>query len=179
MLRPLYALESAIISGRPPRPVMGVCRFKLFAAARPDLPFEKESAPYQLASCRPISNRTPSDRDRQDQTLAVWWRLVPTNFLYCQRRPSWRRKTRPHTRRPVIDRLGTITFQGCQNSAPAGLMLTSDEAGQLVIEIQSKTEVRRYPACKAIGEEVGNNRIRLLTLMPQMQVKHGTSSGGG
>ena len=36
------------------------------------------------------------------------------NFLYSQRRPSWRRQTCPRTSRPVIVRLGMMTVHKCQ-----------------------------------------------------------------
>src|SRR5215217_3682674 len=37
-----------------------------------------------------------------------------TNFLYNQRRPSWRRQTCPRTSRPVMLRLGMMTRRRCQ-----------------------------------------------------------------
>ena len=37
-----------------------------------------------------------------------------TNFLYRQRRPSWRRQTCPRTSRPVMLRLGMMTRRRCQ-----------------------------------------------------------------
>ena len=37
-----------------------------------------------------------------------------TNFLYRQRRPSWRRQTCPRTSRPVMLRLGMMTRCRCQ-----------------------------------------------------------------
>ena len=37
-----------------------------------------------------------------------------TNFLYSQRRPSWRRQTCPRTSRPVMLRLGMMTRRRCQ-----------------------------------------------------------------
>jgi hypothetical protein len=37
-----------------------------------------------------------------------------TNFLYNQRRPSWRRQTCPCTSRPVMLRLGMMTRRRCQ-----------------------------------------------------------------
>jgi hypothetical protein len=36
------------------------------------------------------------------------------NFLYNQRRPSWRRQTCPRTSRPVMLRLGMMTCRRCQ-----------------------------------------------------------------
>jgi hypothetical protein len=36
-----------------------------------------------------------------------------TNFLYNQRRPSWRRQTCPRTSRPVMLRLGMMTRRRC------------------------------------------------------------------
>src|SRR5882672_11717144 len=43
------------------------------------------------------------------------------NFLYDHRRPFLRRHTVPQTKRPVIDRLGKMTFQRCQASVHDGL----------------------------------------------------------
>ena len=40
--------------------------------------------------------------------------LYATNFLYNQRRPSWRRQTCPRTSRPVMLRLGMMTRRRCQ-----------------------------------------------------------------
>src|ERR1700676_3908378 len=42
------------------------------------------------------------------------------NFLYNQRRPSWRRQTCPRTSRPVIVRLGMMTVRKCQAVVVAG-----------------------------------------------------------
>src|SRR5882757_10796879 len=42
------------------------------------------------------------------------------NFLYSQRRPSWRRQTCPRTSRPVIVRLGMMTVHKCQALVIAG-----------------------------------------------------------
>jgi hypothetical protein len=41
-------------------------------------------------------------------------RRYATNFLYNQRRPSWRRQTCPRTSRPVMLRLGMMTRRRCQ-----------------------------------------------------------------
>ena len=41
-------------------------------------------------------------------------RRYATNFLYNQRRPSWRRHTCPRTSRPVMLRLGMMTRRRCQ-----------------------------------------------------------------
>jgi hypothetical protein len=43
-----------------------------------------------------------------------------TNFLYNQRRPSWRRQTCPRTSRPVMLRLGMMTRRRCQVVGLAG-----------------------------------------------------------
>ena len=43
-----------------------------------------------------------------------------TNFLYNQRRPSWRRQTCPRTSRPVMLRLGMMTRRRCQVFGLAG-----------------------------------------------------------
>jgi hypothetical protein len=43
-----------------------------------------------------------------------------TNFLYNQRRPSWRRQTCPRTSRPVMLRLGMMTRRKCQVVGLAG-----------------------------------------------------------
>jgi hypothetical protein len=43
-----------------------------------------------------------------------------TNFLYNQRRPSWRRQTCPRTSRPVMLRLGMMTRCRCQVVGLAG-----------------------------------------------------------
>src|SRR5258705_8322092 len=45
------------------------------------------------------------------------------NFLYNQRRPSWRRQTCPRTSRPVIVRLGMMTVRKCQALVIAGRWL--------------------------------------------------------
>jgi hypothetical protein len=45
------------------------------------------------------------------------------NFLYNQRRPSWRRQTCPRTSRPVIVRLGMMTVRKCQARVIAGRWL--------------------------------------------------------
>jgi hypothetical protein len=42
------------------------------------------------------------------------WARYATNFLYNQRRPSWRRQTCPRTSRPVMLRLGMMTRRRCQ-----------------------------------------------------------------
>ena len=42
------------------------------------------------------------------------------NFLYSQRRPSWRRQTCPRTSRPVIVRRGMMTVHKCQALVIAG-----------------------------------------------------------
>ena len=43
-----------------------------------------------------------------------------TNFLYSQRRPSWRRQTCPRTSRPVMLHLGMMTRRKCQVVGLAG-----------------------------------------------------------
>ena len=47
-------------------------------------------------------------------------RRYATNFLYNQRRPSWRRQTCPRTSRPVMLRLGMMTRRRCQVVGLAG-----------------------------------------------------------
>jgi hypothetical protein len=55
-----------------------------------------------LAPCRP------------GEVVIVDGARYATNFLYNQRRPSWRRQTWPRTSRPVMLRLGMMTRRRCQ-----------------------------------------------------------------
>src|SRR4051812_10220458 len=48
------------------------------------------------------------------RVIIVDWARYATNFLYNQRRPSWRRQTCPRTSRPVMLRLGMMTRRRCQ-----------------------------------------------------------------
>jgi hypothetical protein len=51
---------------------------------------------------------------RPGQVVIVDCARYATNFLYNQRRPSWRRQTCPCTSRPVMLRLGMMTRRRCQ-----------------------------------------------------------------
>ena len=61
-----------------------------------------------LAPCRP------------GEVVIVDGARYATNFLYNQRRPSWRRQTCPRTSRPVMLRLGMMTRRRCQVVGLAG-----------------------------------------------------------
>ena len=56
--------------------------------------------------------RLPNLRPRE--VVIVDCARYATNFLYNQRRPSWRRQTCPRTSRPVMLRLGMMTRRRCQ-----------------------------------------------------------------
>ena len=71
-------------------------------AAAPDI------APLIRATCRPR------------EVVIVDCARYATNFLYNQRRPSWRRQTCPRTSRPVMLRLGMMTRRRCQVVGLAG-----------------------------------------------------------
>ena len=66
----------------------------------------------------------------------------------------------------MIDRLGMITFQRCQNSAPAGFELTVDVATQFFTVAMRWIPNRAMSGnAHAIGAEVGSKQIRLFRLM--------------
>jgi hypothetical protein len=120
------------------------------AAARPGLASLKQQRAFCDACPADQSSIVISTR-RHSRS-----RSYSTTFLYCQRRPSCRRHTRPRTRRPVIDRLGMITVQRCQNSAPAGFELTSHDLGgsfAVVMRCYPENENRR-PSCINAGNEL-------------------------
>jgi hypothetical protein len=52
--------------------------------------------------------------DQRPRKVVVDCARYATNFLYNQRRPSWRRQTCPRTSRPVMLRLGMMTRRRCQ-----------------------------------------------------------------
>ena len=57
---------------------------------------------------------------RPGEVVIVDCARYATNFLYNQRRPSWRRQTCPRTSRPVMLRLGMMTRRRCQVVGLAG-----------------------------------------------------------
>ena len=57
---------------------------------------------------------------RPGEVVIVDCTRYATNFLYNQRRPSWRRQTCPRTSRPVMLRLGMMTRRRCQVVGLAG-----------------------------------------------------------
>jgi hypothetical protein len=57
---------------------------------------------------------------RPGEVVIVDGARYATNFLYNQRRPSWRRQTCPRTSRPVMLRLGMMTRRRCQVVGLAG-----------------------------------------------------------
>jgi hypothetical protein len=57
---------------------------------------------------------------RSGEAVIVDGARYATNFLYNQRRPSWRRQTCPRTSRPVMLRLGMMTRRRCQVVGLAG-----------------------------------------------------------
>ena len=84
----------------------------------------KVSAPtIDLALRAPCHSSGPARHADGPAMHAVFQNLNSVNFLYIQRRPSWRRQTWPVSSRPIIDRRGTITFHKCQTSAQAGFGL--------------------------------------------------------
>jgi len=56
----------------------------------------------------------PCSTIRPGEVVIVDCARYATNFLYNQRRPSWRRQTCPRTSRPVMLRLGMMTRRRCQ-----------------------------------------------------------------
>lgn len=95
----------------------------------PGCPFEEQqraSPDTCPANCSSIAARTRHHSPSSSYSM---------NFLYCQWRPSCRRHTRPRTRRPVMDRLGKITVQRCQNSAPAGFKLCAS-GGSIAVNME-------------------------------------------
>jgi hypothetical protein len=64
------------------------------------------------ACCRAHAGYLLDHRPRE--VVIVDCARYATNFLYNQRRPSWRRQTCPRTSRPVMLRLGMMTRRRCQ-----------------------------------------------------------------
>src|SRR6185295_11086535 len=64
------------------------------------------------ACCRAHAGHLLDHRPRE--VVIVDGARYATNFLYNQRRPSWRRQTCPRTSRPVMLRLGMMTRRRCQ-----------------------------------------------------------------
>ena len=64
------------------------------------------------ACCRAHAGHLPDHRP--GEVVIVDCARYATNFLYNQRRPSWRRQTCPCTSRPVMLRLGMMTRRRCQ-----------------------------------------------------------------
>jgi hypothetical protein len=58
-----------------------------------------------------------------------------TNFLYNQRRPSWRRQTCPCTSRPVMLRLGMMTRRRCQVVGLAGRRVNPSLRMSMVVNL--------------------------------------------
>lgn len=79
----------------------------------PVCPLKNRSAPFSIPADNGSSIAVRTRRHSLSSSYSM-------NCLYCQRRPSRRRHTRPRTRRPVMDLRGSITVQRCQISAPAG-----------------------------------------------------------
>ena len=65
------------------------------------------------ACCRADAGYLLDQRPRKVVVIVGCARYA-TNFLYNQRRPSWRRQTCPRTSRPVMLRLGMMTRRRCQ-----------------------------------------------------------------
>ena len=71
------------------------------------------------ACCRAHAGGYLLDQRPREVVIADCARYA-TNFLYNQRRPSWRRQTCPRTSRPVMLRLGMMTRRRCQVVGLAG-----------------------------------------------------------
>jgi hypothetical protein len=65
------------------------------------------------------------------------------NFLYNQRRPSWRRQTWPRTSRPVIVRLGMMTVRKCQALVIAGRWL-NPRVRRMAVIVPSLAQSARF-----------------------------------
>ena len=73
--------------------------------------------------------------NRPGEVVIVDRTRYATNFLYNQRRPSWRRQTCPCTSRPVILRLGMMTRRRCQVVGLAGRRFNPNSRMLMVVNL--------------------------------------------
>src|SRR5439155_6627498 len=77
----------------------------------------------------------PGDGERWVSLRSTHPTGYATNFLYNQRRPSWRRQTCPRTSRPVMLRLGMMTRRRCQVVDLAGRRFNPNVRMLMVVDL--------------------------------------------
>jgi len=134
---------------------------------------------FRRCSCSTHAGSTGASADWKGQqpTLAgpdiqSWPGSRRANFLYLHRRPSWRRHTRPHTSRPVMDRLGIKIVQTCQKRAQAGVvfnLLGPTWFDTVICHSRGIAALSHYSQWLVPG-----NKLRILSWTSSLRVNSGT-----